>query len=528
MTRETKAGLLMIVMLAGVFGVMVHKRMHQPAAAMAQQNPPGEQQPPAELPDGPAEPADPFLSTAGDFATSSRIIHAAESVPADESPTRRAAADRPVRSQAASETDPFERQQVISRPSKPKLPTAVPDDFVDRDLDGRASRDSSTPVTALPGGSRHPAQKNETQKYGSRGSSTQLTAAAARPIPVPDALPKSRTDDFNSAAQPVRAVSARDDQSQPEFADASDPFAQSDNRVPAAFDPPVAVNSQRQDFADSDPFEAQSQKSAAPTQVIESGVDDAFDRVPAKSAVPARNSPSRDDFGGNLPARANNGAVNEFGGNERPVPSHSRDAAPRRVARPAPVTQIDEDFGARSSARPLIAGDNYLIEPSDNFWTISRKKYGTGRYFMALAQHNALVITDPKRMKPGVIIATPSAESLERAYPQLIPKPAAVDPVQTAQTVSVAQSTFVPAAEPDADAGYFVSNDGTPMFRVGKEDTLSGIAQRHLGRSSRWVQVYEMNRDVLTDGNTLKIGAVLRLPADASRVDVVAGGRTFR
>jgi nucleoid-associated protein YgaU len=172
----------------------------------------------------------------------------------------------------------------------------------------------------------------------------------------------------------------------------------------------------------------------------------------------------------------------------------------------------------------LLAGDSYQIEPNDNFWVISRKKYGTGRYFMALAQHNSKVIPDPQRMKPGVTIATPSARSLEQAYPDLIPKagPAtAVGPIQTASTGSV-------PVETEAPGGFFMSNDGTPMYRVGKEDTLSDIAQRHLGRSSRWIQVYQMNREILTDGNTLKIGMQLRLPADASRVEVVGTSRTFR
>jgi hypothetical protein len=37
-----------------------------------------------------------------------------------------------------------------------------------------------------------------------------------------------------------------------------------------------------------------------------------------------------------------------------------------------------------------------------------------------------------------------------------------------------------------------------------------------------------MNRNVLQDGNSLKIGTVLKLPADASRVQVVGTQREFR
>jgi nucleoid-associated protein YgaU len=77
-------------------------------------------------------------------------------------------------------------------------------------------------------------------------------------------------------------------------------------------------------------------------------------------------------------------------------------------------------------------------------------------------------------------------------------------------------------------SGYFVSGDGMPMYRVGENDTLTGIAKSHLGRTSRWVQILEMNRNGLRDGNELKIGTVLRLPADASRVQVVGAAREYR
>jgi nucleoid-associated protein YgaU len=258
--------------------------------------------------------------------------------------------------------------------------------------------------------------------------------------------------------------------------------------------------------------------------------------LPARKVVPIREAAqlAQDDrFGGFAPATAKDRTANAFE-EHRPAAPTASSAPPieRRVTRPAPVSQIDEDFRA-SAARPLVAGDTYDIEPGDNFWTISRKKYGTGRYFMALAQHNSQIITDPKRMKLGVSISTPAAEVLERTYAQFIPKAATIDPVQTASispVVSTANNSkvTVAAATDEAESGFFIADDGTPMYRIGREDTLSGVAQRHLGRSSRWTQIFELNRDVLPDGNSLKIGAVLRLPADASRVDVVERGRTFR
>ncbi len=66
------------------------------------------------------------------------------------------------------------------------------------------------------------------------------------------------------------------------------------------------------------------------------------------------------------------------------------------------------------------------------------------------------------------------------------------------------------------------------MYRIGRNDTLSEISQRHLGRATRWIQIFNLNRDVLKNPNALKLGAELRLPADASRVELVKRGQDYR
>ena len=200
------------------------------------------------------------------------------------------------------------------------------------------------------------------------------------------------------------------------------------------------------------------------------------------------------------------------------------DYAPKTRRKPAPM-ELNDDYGPAtniSRAGGAIDGPNYTIQPNDSFWSIARKRYGAGRYYMALALHNRQTIPDPKMMKPGVVISTPDVSFLEENYPNSIPKPAPVDSIQPVSTI---QSRRSAQAEP---AGFFLSEDGEPMYRVGSRDTLSDIAKTHLGRSSRWVQIQEMNRNVLRDGNELKIGTVLRLPADASRVRVVGTARSFR
>ncbi|WP_397569671.1 LysM peptidoglycan-binding domain-containing protein [Schlesneria sp. T3-172] len=196
---------------------------------------------------------------------------------------------------------------------------------------------------------------------------------------------------------------------------------------------------------------------------------------------------------------------------------------PGSERRPAPVAIDETPFSPEPSRTVSTArGSTYVIEPNDNFWVISRKRYGEGRFYMALARHNQQVISDPKRMRPGTTIETPDASVLEQLYSDVIPKPAAPE---SAPGTTTSRPRNTEEANP---AGFFISSDGQPMYRIADQDTLSDIAKSHLGRSSRWVQILEMNRNVLQDGNELKIGTVLRLPADASRVQVVGATREYR
>jgi len=153
----------------------------------------------------------------------------------------------------------------------------------------------------------------------------------------------------------------------------------------------------------------------------------------------------------------------------------------------------------------------YEIRQGDSYWIISRNAYGSSRYFRALAEYNRKVIGDPQQMTAGKKIMIPPVQELERYLSHLIPStPAAPAP-----------SIVMTSAE--QDAGFFTDEQGNPMYRIQENDTLTGISQRHLGRPSRWIQIFELNRDKLSNPNQLKIGTTLKLPRDASRVRIVKG-----
>jgi len=60
-------------------------------------------------------------------------------------------------------------------------------------------------------------------------------------------------------------------------------------------------------------------------------------------------------------------------------------------------------------------------------------------------------------------------------------------------------------------------NPSTPTHRIADGDTLAQLAARYLGSADRWRELYDFNRDVLTNPELLPIGAELRIPTSPFR-----------
>lgn len=176
-------------------------------------------------------------------------------------------------------------------------------------------------------------------------------------------------------------------------------------------------------------------------------------------------------------------------------------------SRPASGPHPPADRGALWGNRPTSA-PLYTVRPGDSYWTISRIQYGSGRYHAALREFNRASLPEAERIHPGMQLQIPPVDLLESRYPELVqgaPAPVASSPAAS------------PLVEDEAGR-FFISAEGQPMYRVGKGDTLTSIAQRHLGRASRWEQIARMNPDVVPHPDRLKVGVTLRLPPDASQV----------
>ncbi len=100
------------------------------------------------------------------------------------------------------------------------------------------------------------------------------------------------------------------------------------------------------------------------------------------------------------------------------------------------------------------------------------------------------IVSDTNNVKP------PQHDTADLLLPSYMPKPTTTDPWRQSNTV---ESTYV----------------------VEEGDTLFDIARHELGEASRWVEIYELNRDRLgNDHDYLTPGLKLTLPSD-TRTDRV-------
>tara|TARA_R110002072_G_scaffold302710_2_gene487868 strand:- start:502983 stop:505373 length:2391 start_codon:yes stop_codon:yes gene_type:complete len=186
------------------------------------------------------------------------------------------------------------------------------------------------------------------------------------------------------------------------------------------------------------------------------------------------------------------------------------------------------------ASEPANSG-TYTVQEGDSYWNISKKVYGTAKYFQVLADHNRKTIADPEKMKTGAVIQTPDAAVLQ-ARLKTVPRPsptALSGRIETSgradrsgsagSASSASESVVVSRRETKSSepSGILFNEQGYPMFKIGETDTLTSIASDHLGRASRWQQIYNMNRDQLQSPDKLQIGMLLKLPADASRVPLI-------
>jgi nucleoid-associated protein YgaU len=191
-----------------------------------------------------------------------------------------------------------------------------------------------------------------------------------------------------------------------------------------------------------------------------------------------------------------------------------------------------------------VEATEHLVERGENYWTISRQYWGSGRYYKALWKANEAKHPDINVLHVGDVIIVPPLEDLDsslflpsNARTRSVSLAAAGEPAAGGQRLrpdgetsnSDASKKGRTAAAPeifdrDSDQGESrmsarprpaASAPGRPIYRVRPYDTLRSIARDTLGTARRADEILDLNRGLIDDPTQLVVGQILELPEDA-------------
>ena len=189
----------------------------------------------------------------------------------------------------------------------------------------------------------------------------------------------------------------------------------------------------------------------------------------------------------------------------------------------------------------------HVVQRGENFWTISRLYYGSGRYYLALWQANRrLVLDDPKKLRVGMTIRIPPPEALDRS---LIKPPApaptrspsssptaplrktsraissdepADPPTRRTSEVELALPVSDPLSQRDTPAADEPDPAPNRATRLAYRNTRSILTRRYAASPATPCataggasEILELNQDVIDDPNHLTPGQIIVLPEDA-------------
>lgn len=512
MARETRIGIALMVLLVGVFGAIVYKKWNgrQPTALIAASEGShagtSESEPSGKEANGVKNATPSPISTASEENPFSQEDFAETSPFERQTPPPMAQAE-PVTVSTAEQVFPFEEVGSPAANPPEARPTApLPEEPTSLFADAPQT-DKEPMVQAAPEQSERVADSSEV---------TRPISAASSPLIDDDPFAMTAESDATPEAESVMSPDAGLANIEPN----DDPFAS----PIATQTPPVGD--------DSDPFRAGSrdveeEMIASPsvaTEVVRKDTDvfeDPFADAPSQKLDPTLPVPMPEDIGevasgSSSPPESDSGLLTDSGAPQEFVPDESATAFAGfdEEFRPASEVGSNPDSQYRDANNDAIGAtkaDYHVVAENESYWTISKKVYGTPAYYHALAQFNIERIKDPNRLRAGWKVLTPAAGELKLKFPSLV------------ASVPTGESS-IPSAGASGKPGFFLDAQDRPSYRVGESDTLGGIAQVHLGRASRWVQIYELNRASIKDPKSIRPGTILRLPPDASRVRLVPEG----
>jgi nucleoid-associated protein YgaU len=171
------------------------------------------------------------------------------------------------------------------------------------------------------------------------------------------------------------------------------------------------------------------------------------------------------------------------------VPGTTQQPGTQLPSAPQPSTQLPLAPDAVTPApAPAAEGRTYVVQGGDTLSDIARRELGSASKWRLIQEANADVLKGSEVLRKGMKLRIPAIS-------------------RTASTASSGAST--PAAQSPA-------SPGAKTYKVQRGDSLSSIASRLLGSSSRWKEILKANESVLHGSTSLREGMELSIPDDVS------------
>ena len=179
-----------------------------------------------------------------------------------------------------------------------------------------------------------------------------------------------------------------------------------------------------------------------------------------------------------------------------------------------------DDLAVADQVEPVI----HTVEPGENFWTISKLYYRSGRFYKALHAANRKQVPDIRQLWVGTVLRIPPPEALDRSLIEPPDRKTTDDPApalvrrttKPADAVDGADLAVPPRRRPVVVDPEAAAAPRRPTYKVKPYETLRSIARDTLNDPRRDREIYNLNRDVLDDINVLPAGTTLTLPTDAT------------
>ncbi|MGD0088995.1 MAG: LysM peptidoglycan-binding domain-containing protein [Planctomycetota bacterium] len=169
------------------------------------------------------------------------------------------------------------------------------------------------------------------------------------------------------------------------------------------------------------------------------------------------------------------------------TPPRSPENRPGPDARLAtPVTP----HGGSNTLAPPTTDKKYTVVPGDTLTSIANTHCPGKGGVKAILEANKEVLSNPNKLRPGMTLKIPAL---------------------AAQTPEAAVNNKKTSAETTAGGAPAVKTEGGSEYVVQSGDTLERIARKLFNDGRKWRELFEWNREQLSDPARLRAGQVLKV-----------------